>query len=61
MGMLELYGYCEITIEKRCLKSRRRYGRLSRPQSTSARMIEADGPLLLAGVHDAFEPPRLLI
>jgi len=24
-------------------------------------MIEADGPLLLAGVDDAFEPPRLVI
>jgi len=29
--------------------------------STSPSMIEADGPLLLAGVHDAFEPPRLVI
>jgi len=24
-------------------------------------MIEADGPLPLAGVDDAFEPPRLVI
>jgi len=24
-------------------------------------MLEADGPLLLAGVDDAFEPPRLVI
>jgi len=58
--MLELRLYCEITLEKLYLKSRRRYGRLSRPQSTSARMIEADRPLLLAGVDDAFEPPRLV-
>jgi len=30
-------------------------------ESTSPRMIEADGPLLLASVDDAFEPPRLVI
>jgi len=33
-------------------------------ESTSvhiARMIEADGPLPLAGVDDAFEPARLVI
>jgi len=30
-------------------------------ESTSARMIEADGPLLLAGVDDAVHPPRLVI
>jgi len=28
------YGYCEITPKKRYWKSRSRYGRLSRPQST---------------------------
>jgi len=60
LRMSELWLYCEITLEKRYLKSRRRYGQLSRPQSTSPRMIEADGPLPLAGVNDAFEPPRLV-
>jgi len=59
--MLELRLYCEITLEKRYLKSRCRYGRLSRPQPTSPRVIEADRPLPLAGVDDAFEPPRLVI
>jgi len=56
--MLELYGYCEITLEKRCLKSSSRYGRLSqhRPHHGSLR-----ASVLLAGVDDAFEPPRLVI
>jgi len=30
-------------------------------QSASPRMIEADGTVPLAGVNDAFEPPRLVI
>jgi len=39
-------------LEKRYLKSRRRYCQLSPSQSTSPHMIEADGPLPLAGVND---------